>query len=182
MMSMRTGTRTSNSLYRMAALVAAAFLALSPAFAADVGDIPPDELGNTDGGKDVRLSDSEGRIRIVTFWATWCPPCLKELPVLNAIQNQAGTSRVQVIAINLKESRRQYRKAREAFTDFNVTFVHDARGKVGERFGVKAIPYMLIIDVDGRVAYKHVGYDDSELENIVGEINTLLTRNNLGVP
>ena len=150
-----------------------------PTRAADVGDVPPDFLGRSSDGDEIRLSEGGGRIRIVTFWATWCPPCLKELPVLNAIQEQGGADRIEVIAINLKESKRQFRKALRVFEEFEITFVHDRRGSVARRYGVNGIPHMVMVDVDGRVAYKHIGYNESALEGIVAEINELLLKNNL---
>jgi len=164
----------------LASISTICFVALaSPAGSAEVGDIPPGDLGRADSGKVILLSESVGRIRIVSFWATWCPPCLKELPVLNAIQKKAGSTRVQVIAVNLKESPKQFRKALRAFRDYEIQFVHDRRGSVARKFGVEGIPHMLIIDVDGHIAYKHVGYNEGALNGIVAEINALLIRNNL---
>jgi thiol-disulfide isomerase/thioredoxin len=150
-----------------------------PAAAVELGEVPPDYLGVSQTKQKIYLSESTGRIRIVTFWATWCSPCLKELPVLNAIQASAGAERVQVIAVNLKESPKQFRKALRAYKDFEIDFVHDRRGSAARRYGVKGIPHMLIVDVDGRVAYQHIGYSEDALPGIVAEINTLLVKNNL---
>ena len=145
----------------------------------EVGQRPPDYLGREHGGDKLYVTDSEGQILIATFWATWCAPCLKELPVLNAIQNKAGSNRVRVVAINLKEPRKQFRKALKAFRDYEITFVHDERGSIARRFNVKGVPNMFIIDVDGRIAFHHVGYSDSALKKIVGDINSLLVKNQL---
>ncbi len=153
--------------------------ATSLAQAAEVGEKPPDYLGRSSEGEEIRLSEGEGRIRIVTFWATWCSPCLKELPVLNAIQKNGGADRIEVIAINLKEPKKQFRKALRAFEDFEITFIHDRRGSVARKYGVKGIPHMVMVDVDGLIAYKHIGYNESALEGIVEEINALLIKNNL---
>jgi len=144
-----------------------------------VGQVPPDFLGKSSEGDEVRVADSDGQILIVTFWATWCAPCLKELPVLNAIQKSAGAGRVHVVAINMKEKRRRFRKALKAYADFEITFVHDERGTVARRFNVEGIPNMFILDVDGRIAFRHVGYSDSALKGIVDEINSLLVKNQL---
>lgn len=70
------------------------------------GEKPYDRVGRDDEGKVVRVSDFKGRVVIVTFWATWCGPCMKELPVLSGIQKRAGTEQLQVIAVNYKESKR----------------------------------------------------------------------------
>ncbi len=152
-----------------------------PAAAATIetGAIPPDYLGRSTDGEAVYLSKLDGRIRIVSFWATWCGPCRKELPVLNAIQKQAGADRVQVIAINLEEPRKQFRRAMKAYKEFEITFVHDKQGIVARQYGVKGIPFMVIIDVDGRIAYQHTGYSEGALGGIVEEINSLLLKNNL---
>lgn len=145
----------------------------------EVGDRPPNYLGRSTDGDKLYVADSEGQILIVTFWASWCAPCLKELPVLNAIQKKAGADRVRVVAVNLKEPRKQFRRAMRAFRDFEVTFVHDQRGAIARDFHVKGVPNMFIIDVDGRIAFHHVGYSDAALGGIVGEINALLVKNQL---
>ena len=145
----------------------------------DVGSIPPDYLGKSNSGSKIHVSDSIGRITIISFWATWCAPCMKELPVLNAIQRNGGSERIQVIAVNLEEPKRQFRRALRAFEDYEIAFVHDQRGTVAKKYGVESIPHMLIIDVDGRVAYQHVGYNEAALEGIVAEINSLLIANEL---
>lgn len=147
-----------------------------PTHAVELGEIPPDYLGKSTTSEEIRLSDSAGRIRIVTFWATWCAPCLKELPVLNVIQRHGGKSRLKIIAVNLRESKKQYRKALRAYDDFVIDFVHDVRGTVAKRYGVKGIPHMLIVDANGRVAYQHTGYNEDALEDIVAEINALLVQ------
>lgn len=172
--------RKARKTYVRAFFFAVAFVVFaSPANSVEVGDIPPGDLGKDNDGKAILLSESVGRIRIVSFWATWCPPCMKELPVLNAIQKKAGATRVQVIAVNLKESPKQFRKALRAFQDYDIQFVHDRRGSVARKYGVKGIPHMLIIDVDGHIAYQHIGYNESALNGIVAEINALFIRNNM---
>jgi thiol-disulfide isomerase/thioredoxin len=170
---------------RTPAILLAAILAMAPAIAAEqqggveVGQRPPEYLGRSTQGDKLNISDSAGKILIVSFWATWCPPCLKELPVLNAIQKQAGADRVRVIAINLEEPRRQFRKAMKAFEDFEITFSHDKNGRIAKDFRVKSVPNMFIVDVDGHIAFRHVGYSDADLAGIVADINSLLLKNQL---
>ena len=146
-----------------------------------LGEFPPDYLGRSDNGGRVLLSTSDGRIRVVSFWASWCAPCLMELPVLNAIQRQAGSDRIQVIAVNFTETAGQYSTARKAYKDFEILFVRDRSGRVAEKFGISGIPHMLIIDADSRVIFRHIGYKDAELEKIVAELNYLLVKDALGV-
>lgn len=171
--------QATNSTLAALCVVALAFPAFACADNVTVGEAPPDYIGVSTDGDKIRMSDSTGRIQIISFWATWCGPCRKELPVLNAIQNQVGHERMRVVAVNLEEPRKQFRRAMLAYKEFNLTFVHDKKGITGKKYGVKGIPFMVILDVDGRVAYKHTGYNESALDGIVDEINGLLIRNQL---
>lgn len=67
----------------------------------------------------------------------------------------------------------------KAMKDFEITFVHDERGSTARAFKVKGVPNLFIIDVDGRIAFRHVGYSDSALDGIVADINSLLIKNQL---
>ena len=152
-----------------------AMLAATVVNAYEVGEQPYDRLGHATGGDEIFLSDGKGQIQVVTFWATWCAPCRKELPVLAAIKEQEGAKDVRVYAINLKEDRKVYRKSIKAFEDYNLTFLHDRRGRLASKFGVEGIPHMLIIGRDGLVAHKHVGYGETTIYEIVKELNALLS-------
>src|SRR5262249_28012720 len=79
-----------------------------------VGDAAPDYLGRDGSGKQVHLSDYRGKLVIVTFWASWCTPCRKELPVLATIQKEATHDRLQVFAVNWQENRDQFLQIKRA--------------------------------------------------------------------
>lgn len=140
-----------------------------------VGDVPPDNLGWASTGGNVKLSDYRGKIVIISFWASWCPPCRKELPVLAAMQKQATRDKVVVFAVNWKEGRDRYRAIIKTLKDVDLALVSDENGYFGGEFGVKAIPHMIIIGRDGRIAAVHVGYGESEIPTLVKEINGLWT-------
>ncbi|MEL6868717.1 MAG: TlpA disulfide reductase family protein [Pseudomonadota bacterium] len=141
--------------------------------ATDVGDIPHDELGKLDGVV-VKLSDSPGTVRIVSFWATWCAPCLRELPVLVQVQQQIGSDFLQVYAINYQESRSKFERLVAQLDDSSVIYLRDRKGKTGRRFGVDGIPHTILIGKDGRIAYQHIGYGTSTIDTMVEQINSLL--------
>src|SRR3569832_2747174 len=68
-----------------------------------VGEPAPDiTLGVTQAGADAKVSDYAGKIVVVSFWATWCAPCRKELPILEGLQQQ-GKGSIQVIAVNIDQ-------------------------------------------------------------------------------
>lgn len=139
-----------------------------------IGQPPPDKLGKTTDGETFLVSEGVGRVQIVTFWATWCPPCLEELPVLDAIQRKGGADRIRVVAVNLKESREQFRRAMHVFQNFEIAFIHDRNGRLAKKYGVGPIPHMFIVGPDGTLATQHVGYGEAALDGIIDEINDLL--------
>jgi transposase len=138
-----------------------------------VGDIPPPEAGTTLDGDPVRLADYTGKAIVVSFWATWCPYCLKELPILEGIQSTAGKDRIQVIALNT-EDRAVFRRAARTLSSLKLLVAHDTGKKGSEAYGVKGIPHMVIIGRDGRILKIYRGYDESQLDSIVADINRAL--------
>lgn len=159
-------------------LFACSYLAI-PAFAnqpLQVGDTPPDGLGRASAIGKVKLSEYRGKIVIISFWASWCPPCRKELPILAAIQKNATRDKIVVFAVNWKESADRYRAILRALKDVDLAIVSDENGYYGREYSVDSIPHMIIVGRDGRIAAIHVGYAESELPRLVDEINGLWTR------
>ena len=134
------------------------------------GDLPPDEVGRMLDSKPVLLSSYVGKAVVLTYWATWCPYCLKELPVLERIQEIAGTDRIQVIAVNTEE-RDVFRKARRALDGLTLLLAYDPGESSQKAFGVKSLPHMIIIGRDGRIVKIHQGYDEGNLEAIAADVN-----------
>lgn len=141
-----------------------------------VGDTPPNYLGVDTDGKEVFITDSKGKIVVISFWASWCSYCLKELPILENIQDQVGEDLIKVVAINSKESKSKYRKIKRSLKHVSMTMTHDKKGKIGDEFGVSAIPHLFIIGKDGKLAYQARGYGESELDRIIAILNRELTQ------
>lgn len=140
-----------------------------------VGDLPPSFLGKDRQGQAVQLSEMKGKVVVVTFWASYCPPCLKEMSVLEKIQGQVGKNELEIVAVNFKENQKQFLKIKRKLKDFSVTLTHDKRGKISRRYGVKHIPHMFIINKAGLIEKIHLGYGDSFLDQLVSELNVLLS-------
>lgn len=139
-----------------------------------VGDTPPPIALKDRSGNPVDLQALQGKVVVVTFWASWCGPCRRELPMLGHVQKLVGREHLEVIAINMKESRQDYLGVLRANKDLDLTFVHDVRGVASDLYGVTALPNMFIIGQDGRIVRTHRGYSEAVLESFARELLDLL--------
>ena len=156
-------------------LVPAWVLAATPApVPPAVGEIPPQLLGKDRNGDPVDLAQLRGKVVVVTFWASWCGPCRRELPMLGKVQEVVGREHLEVIAVNFKEPRRDFNAVIRANKDLDLTYVHDERGIVSDRYGVTALPNMFIIGQDGLIAQTHRGYSENVLQSFMQELLELL--------
>jgi thiol-disulfide isomerase/thioredoxin len=137
------------------------------------GDVPPSYLGRDAHDHDVHVEDMHGKVVVVTFWASWCGYCLKELPTLASIQKLAGTHQLQVVAISYKEDYNNFRQIHHNLRKTDLMLTYDTNAAVSASYGVTGIPQMVMIGRDGRIAYVHVGYDESMLDTIANELNEL---------
>ena len=138
------------------------------------GDVPPPDIGHNTSGEEVLLPSYAGKAIVVTFWATWCPQCIKELPILEAVQNKVGKDQIVIIAINTEEAEVFRRAARVMRKSMHLELVSDSSGNAQKAYGVNGIPHMVIIGRDGHILQVHRGYSEGSLEEIVAEINLAL--------
>lgn len=110
-------------------------------------------------GKTVALSRWKGRRVLLNFWATWCAPCVHEMPALQELEHEVGPTRLTVVGIGAEkpEKVRAFRKAH----GLKMTLLAggydaiDAARALGDRDGV--LPYTVLLSTDGRVLHAHVG-------------------------
>lgn len=135
------------------------------------GDVKNFTLKSTD-GKDVSLADYRGKVVLVDFWATWCPPCRKGIPDLIELQKQYGDKFV-VIGITL--DREKTLKDVVPFVEsykINYPVVYGTDEVVNHFGGVEAIPTAFMLDQNGKVVSKHVGLQPKSV--IEEEIKALI--------
>lgn len=113
-------------------------------------------------GKIVRLSDYKGKVVLVNFWATWCPPCLDEIPDLIALQSHYADRGLVVVGINYMEQPDKERLAKfadEQGINYPVVFSDSAtlRSLVTLLGGVYALPVTKVLNREGKVAAAHIG-------------------------
>lgn len=167
------------SAHRLLAALVVGSCFLLPALGAkppkpQVGDVAPDLLGRDFQGKEVRLSGFPEKVVVVSFFATWCEPCRKELPILESLQRAGASKGLQVVAVDLKEDPQIFRTLVRSNPEYQLRFVHDSRGGIATTYGVEAIPHMFLIGKDGKISFVNVGYGSSVIDKLIPEVNAAL--------
>ena len=127
-------------------------------------------------GESYKLHDYRGKVVLVNFWATWCPPCRKEMPALEALYKKLGGDSFAVLAVNQWEDPDHvcaYTGELNVFPTFPILF--DPESKITADYGVKGLPTSFLIDKKGRLAYRAVGgraFDHPEVERLIRELLT----------
>ncbi len=111
----------------------------------------PQEPALRGDGSEVALADFRGRVVLLNFWATWCAPCVREMPSLDRLQAALGPEGLDVVAVS--EDRKQ--ALAEAFLAEheldNLALYMDRRGAVARAFGLRGLPTTYLIDREGRL-------------------------------
>ncbi|MBV9763486.1 MAG: TlpA family protein disulfide reductase [Acidobacteriaceae bacterium] len=120
-----------------------------------VGQLAADFTLNTLDGSPVRLSSLRGKIVLLDFWASWCMPCRHELPAIEAISRKYKDRNVVVFGVNDEDAGTAKHFLDKYHPD--LATLHDGDKKVHKLYGCRAIPTVLVIDPQGRIAAHFVG-------------------------
>jgi thiol-disulfide isomerase/thioredoxin len=121
---------------------------------ARIGTSAPD-FSITDSDRTVRLSQFRGKPVVLNFWATWCPPCVEEMPSLVALQKEMGDKLI-ILAVSTDHDESAYRKFTQKNTPGLIT-VRDAKNSSNALYGTFAFPETYIIDRQGVIRRKFIG-------------------------
>ena len=116
-------------------------------------------------GNEISLSDFNGKVLILNFWATWCPPCREEIPDFVEVYNEYESEDVQFIGV----SNEDISTLRSFVEDYNISYpiLIDDENIMG-KWGISAIPTTFVFDKDGQIISKSVGMMTREqLINII---------------
>jgi cytochrome c biogenesis protein CcmG/thiol:disulfide interchange protein DsbE len=124
-----------------------------------------------DSDRTVSLHDFRGKLVILNFWATWCAPCVEEMPSLVRLQRQMGP-KLTVVAVSIDENEGAYHRF---LRDHNIDLltVRDPAQKASEIYGTTGWPESFIIDASGKIRRKFIGAVDWTSPEILEYLNKL---------
>lgn len=125
-------------------------------------------------GKVVRIEDLRGKVVLLNVWATWCPPCVEEMPTLESLSRRMSGRDFVLLAVSQDELPQKVKPWIES-RGFTFPVLLDPRGEVGYRYGVTGYPETFLINRQGFIVHHHVGFRDWTEPAIVSAIETLLT-------
>jgi thiol-disulfide isomerase/thioredoxin len=162
-------------LFLTVAMVALA----KPATAADIsklqtwqgGPVPALELQSLD-GKQHQITDYRGKVLVLNFWATWCAPCVKEMPSMESLAKRLSDQDFALLTVNFGEQPARIKPFLEKI-GVNVTVLLDPDMRASRAWVKKGLPTTFIIDADQKIRYQVLGelsWDSPEVENRIREL------------
>jgi peroxiredoxin len=139
----------------------------------NAGDKAPGFTIVTDRGRKVTPADFGGKLLVLNFWATWCAPCVEEVPSLNAFQRQLAAQGVVVLGVSVDINDKQYK---QFLNSFHITFdtFRDPDATIASRYGTFEFPETYIIDSSGRVVEKIISNQNWTDPEFVARIQKML--------
>ena len=121
-------------------------------------------------GKNVQLSDMKGKVVLLEFWATWCPPCRASIPGMEKIHETYKDRGVVVLAVSMDEG--GWDAVQSFVKDYGIQYtVLKGNEDVAVKYQVRTIPMLLVLDKQGKVSKRYLGFgNDEELERDIKAI------------
>ena len=121
-------------------------------------------------GKAINLQDKRGKVILLNFWASWCPPCVKEIPSMNRLAESFDADKFEIVSVNFKESPETITAfLKSVKVDFPVLI--DLDGRVSDSYEIFAFPSSFIIDAKGEMRYSvntAIEWDEPQVKELLG--------------
>lgn len=145
----------------------------------DVGSTAPDYHATTLAGDTLSLGALRGRVVVLNVWATWCAPCVREMPALQRLHEKLEAEGLSVVAVSVDADAPPFNgmsEVRNFVAQHGLTFtiLHDGTGAIYNIFDVSALPMTFVIDRNGRIKRKVLGPREWDTPELASEIRALL--------
>jgi cytochrome c biogenesis protein CcmG/thiol:disulfide interchange protein DsbE len=125
-------------------------------------------------GKPARLSDLQGKVVVLNFWATWCPPCVEETPALNRLHKYIESRGGMVLGMSVDDDGAAYDKFLKDQGVVFPTYRSPANKKLAADYGTSFYPETYIIDRHGKIARKFISEQDWDSPDMLAYFDSIL--------
>src|ERR1700674_4118431 len=129
-------------------------------------------------GKPGHLSDYRGKIVVLNFWATWCPPCVEETPALNRLQKYIASRNGVVLGVAADEDPNAYEKFLRdqgvIFPTYRDPATKDNHSPIAQTYGTSMYPETYVIDRNGKIARKFIGFQQWDSPEMLAYFDAIL--------
>lgn len=140
------------------------------------GSAAPDFTVRDLAGQEVKLSSFKGKVVLVNFWATWCPPCKEEIPSMMKLQQSMTGKQFQMMAISIDEGGREAVESYFKKSGMALPAYLDNDGAVARSYGTTGVPETFIVDRAGIIQKKIVGGMDWSSPDVAAYLDGLLKK------
>ncbi len=141
---------------------------------AEKGQLAPDFTLKDMQGQDVSLSNLKGKVVVLNFWATWCPPCREEMPSMEMLYRKYKNQGLVILAVNVEENGAQLVQGFLQRNPYSFSILLDETAEIQDLYGVFRFPETFIIDRHGNVVEKVTGAIDWTSGPVFKLISSLL--------
>lgn len=160
--------RLYKKLLSLGGVIVAGFISINT-----IADPAPDFTLPSSTGENVRLAEQRGQVVMLNFWASWCGPCRKEMPLLDEMSKRYGAAGFVLYGVNVEEDNTD---AKKLIKQLGVTFpiLYDAESKASSLYNVDAMPTTVLIDKKGEIRFVNRGYKDGDENKYRDQIRELI--------
>ena len=126
-------------------------------------------------GKKLTLASLQGEVVVVNFWASWCAPCRRELPALNALNSEISKRGGHVLAVSIDEDRDNAARFAKA-QKLTLPIAHDGPDGLAKQLDLQHVPFTIVLDRDGSIAYSSSGSSEVAIRQTGDFARQLLAR------
>jgi len=123
-------------------------------------------------GKQHQLKDYRGNVLVINFWASWCPPCIHEMPELKRLKQHFSDQPFEIITINVGEKKYKVRKFSKLI-NLDLPVLLDTKSNTYNQWGVKTLPTSFLLDTEGNIVYQvrgNPGWEQLETRKVISDM------------